>query len=617
MTDKLLDITCKFKCSAATVGAGIFTPIQPPLKGNESGKILLTTSTTIPPGPTTCNNFLIEGVPQPCKLALGPWQNSSNKIKLCGQPVLTKKSTAMCTAFGGTLKPVSAVSKSGVNSGKEVSSVANIPIAAIAPLGIQAAEPLFSLAKTVAAENGVAKPVPVAQGDKGGPTNVAENTDASGQQKHEEKDASCNYEECKERDNCPYYNLTFPYYVRDAAELGRYFTNKNAEQPWKSDFEALKRDIEAGQKKIKGKWGFERHHLICVYQVFQAHRGEDKNNPDDLLFGPLVKLAKFCGYDINRPENGILLPSNYKPEVITESGVQPLFSEMASEAKAAAAYDVMEIMKRQWHKGGHSYKLERDSLRKFKEQVFLQKNLEDYQGSGRLKVDMEEGLAEFQSPELFPIYVNLLKAKLRKLQKKYGNIKCYKKWAEKSYKGEKNKDRLIRELNELAQEVKSYLERFAKDPRLSYPYYVSEVAIKYAFDLPRTIKLVVIYNDKEGRPSAARFRIERLKRDAYSVKAVVSASMVLDNSREKFIEFCENSMYFWISPSVNFRLPFSLDKEPYGAVKTSELPEGITVSELEKYLTEKGHELLVFAENREFNYLGVNSAIMQRLLQET
>ena len=73
---------------------------------------------------------------------------------------------------------------------------------------------------------------------------------------------------------------------------------------------------------------------------------------------------------------------------------------------------------------------------------------------------------------------------------------------------QEEKEDFIKLMDALSYDIKEYLGEFEELPYKSYPYYVSQEAYMYAFNVPRTNRLVVV-DFKDGKPYFAKYRATR------------------------------------------------------------------------------------------------------------
>lgn len=380
------------------------------------------------------------------------------------------------------------------------------------------------------------------------------------------KYAKCPYEKCEERGTCPYFNAKVEI-DNSSVELKKNFElNRNDE-----DMAYKKQHKEARAEYSEYGWGYEGHHLISGNQVFMA---VDKKT-GDLKYGHLLMLANMCGYDINNANNCILLPSMARNE-----GPWGTLEVFVKEAKA---FDVMDIMKRQWHLGGHAYTIPKDSLKYYKpsdSQVLLS-------GTG----------------EYFPNYATSVQAKLNRINAKYSRKRCWKKLDNQEFK-----DEFKNTMDETSREIEEMLMRFSKKPKDCYPYFVSKMSVDYAYDAPKTGKIILVY--KKGEDIyASKFRVSRKQKDNYQVMVVQNQELpelkIEKNTLQEFVRYCENIMHFWIDIGIDDALPWNCSSE----FISNRLIDG---SNIYKFACDNATELFTFIDKNEMTNHGQITQIRKR-----
>lgn len=554
----LVDTGCMFECSASIPSISLYRGVQGNAKCLDSGNSVLTSDVKI----ISVNHIIYcEKKPLPttppayglCEICLTNWRNTSDKITLNGEKALIDKSENTCI-FGGIIKPKGSSKLSSQVSGSISSIMINIPSN---DDNKQAKEKINEKIPNDNSKENIAQisDDDIHNSNKKTPRDVLKELSDEKKDEIYRKYANCRYKECKERNDCPYY--TALHVVDNKSAVLR----ENFEEENNIITEYLKEQEKAITKQRKGIWTNAAHHLICGNEVFLAPKSSSepiftkddsydvkmqKRLDIDIIFGELVKLSQFAGYDINHIKNGILLPTTYKAE--DEKLLTDTDYSKGDVEKRADAYEVMSIMKKQWHVGPHHYKINKEELHYFKENSgILQKN--------------SSMLLSNTGGCLFPQYEDVVKDMLRKLYiTYYSKPRCWKKWQDT------DKKLLIKRLNKISEEVRGALNKFKEDPRASYPCYVSKATILYAFDLPKSDSIVVIYYSLGGKKIAARYRVERFnKNDNRIVIKIVSKNPVFlldyydENNLQNvidFIEFCRNTRFFYLEHGLPFHLPF-------------------------------------------------------------
>lgn len=280
--------------------------------------------------------------------------------------------------------------------------------------------------------------------------------------------------------------------------------------------------VPLGDSK-ENKWRYAAHHLISGNQVF-------KQNPE------LVRLAHFCGYDINAYANCIMLvgyPEDY-PDV--------------EHMKSVSAYDVMSESRVQWHVGGHSYRFDVEEKAEICRQIGIR-------NKKKLVPSDIKTYAELVQTEIE-------KLKQRLMAKKDRQMICY--------AAEQEKRKLCGKLDRIAAEIKSKLAAFTDvgKPHHSFPYFVSKEAYRYTYALPRTAKVVTVH--KEGTQlSLECYRLEHfteaIAQQKNSLVLNPKGTIILNLSDERWrwdcIDFCKNVVYFiYLDDTPRTILPFAVEK---------------------------------------------------------
>lgn len=328
--------------------------------------------------------------------------------------------------------------------------------------------------------------------------------------------------------------------------------------------------------KVQDKFKFQAHHLISGNQIFapikKAKDGRKINRR-----AKLVRLANFCGYDINNAQNCIMLVMYGKN-----------YGEQAG-GKSGGAYDTMSLAKIQWHVGGHSYKFSPEETKKIQAQIrfYTKKN------------------------SAAPIlnYVQAVSAELDKIQAELAtSIVCRNSPAQKNS--------LIARLNKLSAEIKEKLGAFTEKPQKSFPFYVSKEAYTYAFNLPQTAKIILIRRAR-GKFLFEKFRAERFsevltsdsgKKLIFNPKGAKNFSL---DTRENVIDciaFCDNIEFFILAKNVDFGEISFLAAEKFTKKLSGEITDGL------KFLEQHDTEILVWLRDMqgEYQYTAIKKKIDER-----
>ena len=260
----------------------------------------------------------------------------------------------------------------------------------------------------------------------------------------------------------------------------------------------------------------------------------------------LIGIALGAGYDINCKENGIFLPT------LTDKTKEKL---KFHKRKSPVAYDVMAETKRQWHLGGHSYNTKTTNIQ-------------------------------------FGNYVDEVSKLLNLLEKKWlSRIVC---------KNDKNQDKqIISDLNSISSKIRKYLNNFQNDPKTSKPFYVSKVALEFAYSLSKTINLI-IYDISDS------IKVKKYKYKNKSLYKINEKAISL-NKIDDFIRFCGNAKNFIsFDNQINKEFfPFSEIKEHILFLKKN---RNHTIDEIIKV---NKFDIITFL--KQFSYENTRTIIQRRL----
>lgn len=165
-------------------------------------------------------------------------------------------------------------------------------------------------------------------------------------------------------------------------------------------------------------------------------------------------------------------------------------------------------------------------------------------------------------------------------------------------------------MNCLSKKVEGYLLDFERSPKASYPFYVSKLALEYAFQLPSSVKIIVLFRE-EGTLKGKQVRVERYKKDKLQIIPKEKETMVLreDTDIRQWALFCQNAMYFLADETIEEEKKetycFKTVEDPRGrpAVKEICLPqrEAQKINIME-YLAGHGSGILAFIQQNERTY---------------
>lgn len=474
----------------------------------------------------------------PCQVAISGWLGSESKVKVNGNDILTEKSFSVCN-FGGRITPIASA------PGKaQMEAVAGITEMERRSGGKKAEQ--ISQAK----EHKGQEEVP---GDR---------------EAKSDGYTMCQYESCGEREGCAYFQAAISV-ENSSLKLSENFKQERITE-WEQYYQ---KHLQKLEESTEGSWRIAAHHLISGNQVFMMQDAQGI-----LLYGILVKLANYFAYDINNALNCIMLPTN-------ESN----FGEKESIVKLAGAYEVMWLMGRQWHVGGHQYSLSKETLLNMSN--YYEKHPDQYPAPG--------------NTEFFQNYRMAMKEEMDKLLLKYARSQC---WAKNK---EKKRQKFIADLNSLSRKVEGYLLKFEKDPRSSFPFFVSRVAVEYAYNLPTAGKIVVVYHSPDGMVHAKKVRLERYRKNELQVIPNEKGDMAVEAGEAgtlEFIRFCENALHFLAEEGVPFTFPFHAEELPGPFVRMVDFGEEKIMSWLSKH----GNEMMAFLQQNKQPYQPIAKVVAGR-----
>lgn len=232
--------------------------------------------------------------------------------------------------------------------------------------------------------------------------------------------ALCNYKACKDADSCQYLNASHvPEETNESKNAKTLMENMGRE-----GFDLYAKDCSLIAATLYGKetYSIAHHHIIPVNQCFKQ-------------FPELVKLANYYGYDINNALNGICLPTKNQG-----------YDGKALEVQLKIAFLAMEKLGKQWHKGHHKYRLEKEI-----DALFINsKPIKDY------KAAVDE-------------YLRQLRDKLS------GEGRC----RAKNY--QEQAEEFTASMNHICRKIADKLRKFETQPKKSHSFFVSKTALYYAY----------------------------------------------------------------------------------------------------------------------------------------
>ncbi len=317
------------------------------------------------------------------------------------------------------------------------------------------------------------------------------------------QDCFCNYGNCNKSATCPYANA--PDTISTVGAAAKLRKNSSVK------YEKYISRTDEIMNRLQISWNNQAHHLISINAAYCA-------------FPLLVKLGNYFGFDINCEENCAFLPC-------WESGDG--YGQKDSHFKKAQAYEVMKGSGLQWHVGQHSYRID-----------LSKKIMQNY-------------------PELRTLksYNKLLYAKLedimRECQIKFNsvcleeNYEVYRKWF--------IQDNMLA----LCAEIEQSLELFKTNGKASFPWFVSLEALRYAYEIPRSGKVILINRTQTYWKFRLYHYTNYLRDSDFQLKLLDKSCLTVTDTHHKktikrIIDFCENVTCFLVIDELNaFRLPFS------------------------------------------------------------
>lgn len=360
--------------------------------------------------PGQCNLFPdpSTGMPSPCiAVSLsGSWKNHVN-IKVGGKGILLSNCSIMCPRNGsiGVFKPTTLSLNVGDNAKEQTVSIV-----------------LGSNSSTGSPEADT-RPQDDTRDEYGEQTEAfQENGDAAADERipEEERYALCDYSNCERAKDCEY--LKTPHTLKETNEA------KNAAE-LKNNMGRDAFDLYAGEcREIANLcygtdiYSVAHHHIIPANQCFKS-------------FAEIVKLANYYGYDINKAENGICLPTMGEG-----------YDKQEFALRKDIAFYAMEVLGRQWHKGGHQY-------------------------SCKIGAGIDNIL-----PKPFLHYKDAVDQELIYFREKLNKeIKC------RADNYRQQADEFAKIMDHISARIAKKLRHFENNPQKSFPCYISKLAFYYAF----------------------------------------------------------------------------------------------------------------------------------------
>ena len=498
--------------------------------------------------------------------------------------LLTMSDSATCPTMGQTVKP----KKSGSNSHVMYNEANSAKVPAIkfptqesqtksksttsSDKKITAEDNLTSNDKKISAENNPTnndKKINVEDKSTNNPTSkIKEISTVADDYSREGILCSCNKSEC----------LTCAYRLDNESATvnnnsGTLRKNYNATKPHMDSYDRyFDNEVEPLGNSKPNKWSYAAHHLISGNQVF-------KQNAE------LVRLARFCGYDINSYENCIMLAGYPEDYPNTE------------KMKSVTAYDVMSEGRIQWHVGSHSYKFTDDEKIEICKQIAIRNKIKLTQGD-------------------IKTYAELVQAEIDKLRYR---LNAKKNHQNVCYADIDAKRQFCEKLNNISQKIKAKLAAFSDvgKPHHSFPFFVSKEAYRYTYALPRTRKVITVLKE-DSRLILSLFRLEHFtdtiaeKYKSLSIKPKDKIAIELSDEtwQKDCILFCDNVSFFvYLEDTPRNILPFTVDNNHQFPTEIK-----VTGKDGQKFLEDNDTEILVWLrDNPKYGYISPALMVKNRI----
>ncbi len=545
---KELTENCIFKCECSTTTFSASVALAKAF--SDKSKVLTNCSTLKLQIPGICPKQ--NNVPCSCAVVSGLWCNTSSKLLIQGKSALTDKSYILCP-LGSKIKKLSAPVPSKINEKKkspsflyEAGDIANIGNKTT--ISDSFSDTSEHNADSLNEEN---------QLKKERKSEIENDDKKKTDYKFYCEYALCDYENCCERDKCDYIKASHSASAinNSASELENNFKNQ-----YKEKYDTyIEKNKEKNEESTEGNWSKAAHHIISGNQIFAKHPY-------------LVKLANFYKYDINNADNCVLLPTTHS------------FEGKEGTVKQANGYIAMDLMKQQWHVGGHKYTLEPETIDE------ISKYLEKVSSS---------------DIEFYRNYVEAVDHEINLLESRYKKNSC-----RKSNYDEKRK-RFISNMNHISNRIMNKLLDFEKGYKKSYPFYVSKEAFKFAFDVPKRKKIIIIYKFEKYKKSsfyAVKLNVTRFQKDNYKILfSNLDEFEIKDDI--SFIKFAENVRYFINLTDSEYVIPWKIDKDREYVINDTIVEKSVS-----DYCEKNEQKIILFAEGRENGEMYYESPV--RIIRE-
>lgn len=517
MKKRILNKNCKFTCSCLQ-GTISQTQVKPHRCKNGTGNFLTTETALNGNGICSILTAAAQGVTKSCELKTAKkWISGiEKKKKINGTSLLNKDAKMMCPV-GGTIRVQ-----------KPLPPTSSMPVSSMAMLSTPTGGVVGSgSAATVAGNTTQSKASPQSkqiESKQPEQFNQTEQANSVSEKKEPEKELTekpkqkelqeqsagtpdainlclCSYDTCGKAASCPYVIASSTINTNGAAaKLRNNSSRKEADYN-----ERANRNME----KEKISWNNQAHHMISINAAY-------------CRYPELVKLGNYFGYDINCEENCYFLPC-------WESGDG--YGKKSSHYKKAQAYEVMHASGLQWHVGQHSYRI----------------NIPD---------KIKEKYPELRTIDCYNDEINKDIKKILSACNQRFNDGCL----AENY--EVHKSWFFEKMNALSEKIEEYLDLFGGRAKDSFPYFVSMEALRYAYEIPRSGKVMLLYQ------TATKWNLKKyqytnyLKNEKIQLNFLAAQDIpVAENHRPETIKkmtlFCENVTCFLIADEKkSFQLPF-------------------------------------------------------------
>lgn len=232
--------------------------------------------------------------------------------------------------------------------------------------------------------------------------------------------ALCDYKNCSKANECEYLKATHTLKETNESKNATVLRNNMG----KDAFDLYAGDCAAIATSLYGSYMYSiaHHHIVPANQCFKS-------------FAEIVKLANYYGYDINKAENGISLPT-----------MNAGYNKQPFELRKKIAFQAMTVLGRQWHKGGHKY-------------------------TCKISAEIDSLL-----PRPFKHYKDAVDAELTSFSIKLNDdMRC------RTENYDQQAAEFIRAMDHICERVAKKLRKFEDDPQKAYPCFISKLAFYFAY----------------------------------------------------------------------------------------------------------------------------------------